>query len=236
MNNRIKNDLRILNEYLTADIEYRHEKKGNKHIYTFVLTGMLGETKLPKYQIPIILDDWVEMSDEFDDRVEGMKDLAMGHYATALANLIRSDEASPERDMLNAGLRDVTMHEVDGKREKVIKKFKNQDQKAQINLLDNVFKHIKVEPDFENTTLKLYYTNNGNDTFISEVGKDSNAVAIATKYLDITGNEMPETVVLAVKNQIREFRDLFRDELVDKQKAEQAKIEKERGKFNGKKG
>lgn len=232
VSNRVKNDLRILQDYLKVDVEYTTSHNDDDILYIFVLTGYLGETKLPKYHVTTKVKEFINMSDRYDEKVQGLIDMAIGRYSSALSELIKSNEASPERDQLNLGIRDVIEHEVDDDEDKKIKDFKNIDFRSQLNFIDNHFDDIKAVPDFDDPSFKLYYTKGGKETYVATVNADSNVVKVISALKEKAGYEPSSVFVNALRNQIREFKDLFVDEIIEQKKAEQAKLIKESEKKN----
>lgn len=223
MNERIKSDLRLLHKYLECDVQYNDF--GDK--IEFHVLGKLGDTDLPEYKILI------KSANRDDESMEAWADMAIGYATQAFINLIQSTEASKERDVLNKGLAQVRYHEPfdEDKIKETINDFEKTDFRSKLNLIDNHFKGIKTEPDFDNFAMVVYHEKDGKYHKVVSVDRNSNVVEVIDK-LKKDGYNATETFVTAVRNQIREFKEVRHDDLVAEKKAEQDKLKKE-AKKNG---
>lgn len=215
MNERTKNDMELIQRFLECDVKYQ---KGEDDI-TFFVEGKLGETKFPAYRV-VFKDTTGD-----DDALEALSDMAIGRFTQELLKTVQTFEASELRDMINMGLstlRDKDLSET----QQIVSDFQNTDFRSQLNLLDTHFNNIEVEPVIEESKLNIYYTHNGVRTFITDVNKDSNVVRVMHAFDDKVNKEPSTTFITALRNQIREFKDLFRDELIEKKKKEAEKYVK----------
>lgn len=211
MNQRIENDIRLLQKYLEADIKYQKSETD----ITFFVEGEIGETKLPAYRIVF------KTNKDDTESIEAMSDMALGRLTTELMKVIQDNNKSELKDTLNKGLAVVRENDKPDKTDNTIDKFNNTDFRSQLNLLDTNFKNIKVVPIIDEQKIDLYYIHNGSETFIDSVNKDSNVLRVLTSFTNMVKYKPTEVFVDALRNQIREFKELFRDNLIEQKEKEQ---------------
>lgn len=211
LNQRIENDIRLLQKYLEADIKYQKSETD----ITFFVEGEIGETKLPAYRIVF------KTNKDDTESIEAMSDMALGRLTTELMKVIQDNNKSELKDTLNKGLAVVRENDKPDKTDNTIDKFNNTDFRSQLNLLDTNFKNIKVVPIIDEQKIDLYYIHNGSETFIDSVNKDSNVLRVLTSFTNMVKYKPTEVFVDALRNQIREFKELFRDNLIEQKEKEQ---------------
>lgn len=222
MNNRVQNDIRLLQKHLVCDVKYQ---KSDKDI-TFFVKGQIGEVELPIYRM--VLDSTKDDA----ETLEAWSDMAMGRLTQELIQVVSSTERSDLRDTLNKGLAIVRDRDEPDDTDKTVEEFNNTDFRSQLNLLDTRFNDIKVVPIIDEAKLDLYFTKNDAETYIASVNKDSNVIRVLTAFTEKVKYKPSETFVNALRNQIREFKEVFRDNLIAEK---EEKLKKKEAKENGKK-
>lgn len=215
MNNRTTNDIKLLQKYLEADIQYQ---KSDEDI-TFFVVGELGEVKLPPFRVVF------KTNNDDDETIEALSDMALGRLTNELMKVIQDTNRSDLKDTLNKGLAKVRDNDKPDETDSAINEFNKTDFRSQLTLLDTHFKNIEVEPIIEEQKIDVYYVNNDVKTFITSIDKDSNVIRVLTAFTDKVKYEPNDVFVTALKNQIREFKELFRDELIAKKEEEYKKKE-----------
>lgn len=215
MNNRTTNDIKLLQKYLEADIQYQ---KSDEDI-TFFVVGELGKVKLPPFRVVF------KTNNDDDETIEALSDMALGRLTNELMKVIQDTNRSDLKDTLNKGLAEVRDNDKPDETDSAINEFNKTDFRSQLTLLDTHFKNIEVEPIIEEQKIDVYYVNNDVKTFITSIDKDSNVIRVLTAFTDKVKYEPNDVFVTALKNQIREFKELFRDELIAKKKEEYNKKE-----------
>ena len=116
--------------------------------------------------------------------------------------------------------------------ERIVNEFENLDFRNELNLIDTKFKDIEVVPDMEHTSLQLYYRDGDRNRLAANVDKDSNVVKIISDFKEKFDYEPSDVFTRALRNQIREFKELFSEELVEKKNKErQTEIDKQKEGF-----
>lgn len=215
LNNRTTNDIKLLQKHLEADIQYQ---KSDEDI-TFFVVGELGKVKLPPFRVVF------KTNNDDDETIEALSDMALGRLTSELMKVIQDTNRSDLKDTLNKGLAEVRDNDKPDETDSAINEFNKTDFRSQLTLLDTHFKNIEVEPIIEEQKLDIYYVNNDVKTFITSIDKDSNVIRVLTAFTDKVKYEPNDVFVTALKNQIREFKELFRDELIAKKEEEYKKKE-----------
>lgn len=219
MNERTKNDLKLLNDNLICDTSY---ERNGKQLKIFI-QATLGDVKMPVYKVAVDCK-----RDDFDV-IYNATEMGMGRLNNALIQAVKSTEVSDLKDTINRGLAYIRKNGKENEHDKIIKQFKNRDFRADLNLIEIDFKGLVVEPDLDNIKLNLYIKKDEDDNELikaTSVDKDSQVVRVVNS-LNKFGYKVSDVFLLALRNQIREFKELFSEELIAKKKEQREKELKE---------
>lgn len=222
MSHRDEEDIKLLQKYLNCDVKYRFYDVGVE----FYIDATIAGQPLPTYRVAY------NGTDSSEERLTVLSDMTIGHLTTALINAIKNHEQSELRDAINKGLRYASMVNQPEGEERIVNEFENLDFRNELNLIDTKFKDIEVVPDMEHTALQLYYRDGDRNRLAANVDKDSNVVKIISDFKEKFDYEPSDVFTRALRNQIREFKELFSEELVEKKNKErQTEIDKQKEGF-----
>lgn len=219
MNRRTEEEYKFIDEYLDCEIAYEHVSNGIDMYATPSLAGV----ELDRFK--------VHFYDRKDDEqaLQVKTDMTIGRLNKALKDIVVSGKASPLRDKMNQGFNNIRLHAVPDKQDKVIEDFKNKDFRAEMTLVEMKFTNIEVRANIDEQSLTLFYVDGNKGVEVTNVDRNSNVVNVVNSFKEKANFEVSPSFVTALRNQIREFKELFAEDVHD-EVAERRKKELQNGK------
>lgn len=203
MNRRTEEEFKFLTEYLECEIKYQEVSDG---LDVYVIPT-IGDVELPTYRVHF------EDFDTDDESMQVKSDMSVGRLTSALKDVVTSGEASPLRDKLNQGFNNIRLHSTKSEKDKLIEDFQKKDFRANLNLVEMKFRNIEVEPNIEEQSLGLYFVDGNKGVKIADVDRNTNPVVVVNAFKEKVNHTVSSTFVTALRNQIREFKELFSEEV-----------------------